>query len=65
MFRLLARLSAQNLSPRSDCPGASLRNWFELKTQYLVATSRTSGRTSPPNTGIPVTVTRHLIPMSV
>src|SRR5215218_6502005 len=33
-----------------------LRSLFELEAHVLIATTRTSGRTSPPNTGIPMFV---------
>src|SRR5215203_7080234 len=42
-----------------------LRSFVELEAHVLIATSRTSGRTSPPNTGIPMFVRRMCINPSV
>jgi hypothetical protein len=42
-----------------------LRSVVELEAHVLIATSRTSGRTSPPNTGIPMFVIRMCIKPSV
>src|SRR5919106_4187346 len=45
--------------------GPFLRSVVELEAHVLIATSRTSGRTSPPNTGIPMFVRRMCINPSV
>ena len=53
--------SSKRFGPRSWCPGATLRNLLKLEAHVLIATARTSGRTSPPKTGLPMCVKRMCI----
>src|SRR5215216_4902178 len=47
--------------PVRSVRGPLLRSMVELEAHVLIATSRTSGRTSPPNTGKPMFVRRMCI----
>src|ERR687890_385098 len=61
----LGHLFGEVLFPGRPVLGPLLRSVVELEAHVLIATSRTSGRTSPPNTGIPMFVRRMCINPSV
>src|SRR5215208_1810023 len=62
-FRQLSEQSSR--PPVRSVRGPLLRSVVELEAHVLIATSRTSGRTSPPNTGIPMFALRMCINPSV
>src|SRR5215211_8877930 len=54
--RPLPALGAKLWPPVRSVRGPRLRSVYKLKAHVLIATTRTSGRTSPPNTGMPMFV---------